>query len=75
MIVFIARSGPRSDRTPGTPAGLGYVEASIALALTMIGVNQSVALSIGHSGTARLALVAWWSVASSSYFLGARRAL
>ena len=46
MIVFIALGAAFLTAPPGTPAGLGYVEASIALALTMIGLNQSVALSV-----------------------------
>jgi glycosyltransferase 2 family protein len=46
MIVFIALGAAFLTAPPGTPAGLGYVEASVAFALTLLGVNQSVALSV-----------------------------
>jgi uncharacterized membrane protein YbhN (UPF0104 family) len=46
MVIFIALGAAFLTAPPGTPAGLGYVEASVAFALTLIGLNQSVALSI-----------------------------
>jgi uncharacterized protein (TIRG00374 family) len=46
MVVFIALGAAFLTAPPGTPAGLGYVEASVAFALTLLGLNQSVALSI-----------------------------
>jgi uncharacterized protein (TIRG00374 family) len=46
MVYFIALGAAFLTAPPGTPAGLGYVEASLAFALTALGVNQSVALSV-----------------------------
>jgi uncharacterized protein (TIRG00374 family) len=46
MIYFISLGAALLTAPPGTPAGLGYVEASLAFALTALGVNQSVALSV-----------------------------
>jgi glycosyltransferase 2 family protein len=46
MVVFIALGAAFLTAPPGTPAGLGYVEASVAFALTLLGVNQTVALSV-----------------------------
>jgi uncharacterized protein (TIRG00374 family) len=46
MVYFISLGAAFLTAPPGTPAGLGYVEASLAFALTALGVNQSVALSV-----------------------------
>lgn len=74
LIVFIALGAAFLTAPPGTPAGLGYVEASVALALTMIGLNQSVALSIAILDRA----ISFGSLVVGGlivYLLGARRAL
>lgn len=46
MVVFIAMAAAFLTGPPGTPGGLGYVEAAIALALTLLGLGQSAALSV-----------------------------
>jgi uncharacterized protein (TIRG00374 family) len=46
LVVFVALGAAFLTAPPGTPAGLGYVEASVVGALTLFGVNQSVALSV-----------------------------
>lgn len=46
MIVFIALGAALLTAPPGTPAGIGYVEASIAYAFTLLGVSPAVALSV-----------------------------
>ena len=46
MVVFIALGGALLTAPPGTPAGLGYVEATIAYVFTLLGASQSVALSV-----------------------------
>lgn len=46
MIGFIALAGSFLSAPPGTPGGLGYVEASMVLILTLFGATQSVALSV-----------------------------
>jgi glycosyltransferase 2 family protein len=46
MVAFIALAAALLTAPPGTPAGLGYVEAGLVLALTVLGANHSVALSV-----------------------------
>ncbi len=46
MVVFIALGGAFLTAPPGTPGGLGYVEAALAGALMLLGVPQAVAVSI-----------------------------
>jgi uncharacterized membrane protein YbhN (UPF0104 family) len=46
MVVFIALGGALLTAPPGTPAGLGYVEATLAYVLTLLGATQPVALSV-----------------------------
>lgn len=46
MIVFIALGAALLTAPPGTPAGVGYVEASIAYAFTLLGASPAVALSV-----------------------------
>ena len=46
MIGFIALAGSFLSAPPGTPGGLGYVEASMILLLTLFGATQTVALSV-----------------------------
>lgn len=46
MITFIALGAAFLTAPPGTPAGLGYVEASMVTALMLLNVAQPVALSI-----------------------------
>jgi uncharacterized protein (TIRG00374 family) len=46
MAVFIALAAAFLTAPPGTPAGLGYVEAGLVLALTILGASHSVALSV-----------------------------
>jgi uncharacterized membrane protein YbhN (UPF0104 family) len=46
MVAFIALGASFLTAPPGTPGGLGYVEASMASALTLLGVWQPVALSV-----------------------------
>jgi uncharacterized membrane protein YbhN (UPF0104 family) len=46
MVAFIALGAALLTAPPGTPAGVGYVEASIAYALTLLGVSPAVALSV-----------------------------
>jgi len=45
MIVFIALGAALLTAPPGTPAGLGYVEASISGALILFGVSPTAAVS------------------------------
>ena len=46
MVVFIALGSALLTAPPGTPAGLGYVEASIVYVLALLGAPQSYALSV-----------------------------
>jgi uncharacterized protein (TIRG00374 family) len=46
MVMFIALGTALLTAPPGTPAGLGYVEASMAYVLVLLGAHQSVALSV-----------------------------
>lgn len=46
MVAFIALGAALLTAPPGTPAGLGYVEGSIAYILTLFGAHQSVAVSV-----------------------------
>lgn len=46
MIAFIALGAALLTAPPGTPAGVGYVEASIAYAFTLLGVAPAIALSV-----------------------------
>jgi len=46
MIGFVALAGSFLSAPPGTPGGLGYVEASMILVLTLFGATQTVALSV-----------------------------
>lgn len=46
MIVFIALGSALLTAPPGTPAGVGYVEASIAYVFTLLGASPAVALSV-----------------------------
>ncbi|HEX5417325.1 MAG TPA: lysylphosphatidylglycerol synthase transmembrane domain-containing protein [Chloroflexota bacterium] len=46
MVGFIALAGSFLSAPPGTPGGLGYVEASMVLLFSLFGATQSVALSI-----------------------------
>jgi uncharacterized membrane protein YbhN (UPF0104 family) len=46
MVVFIAMAAAFLTAPPGTPGGLGYVEAAMALALTLLGLGQTAALSV-----------------------------
>jgi uncharacterized protein (TIRG00374 family) len=46
MVVFIAMAASLLTAPPGTPGGLGYVEAAMALTLTLLGLGQSIALSV-----------------------------
>lgn len=46
MVVFISGGAALLTAPPGTPAGVGYVEASIAYAFTLLGTSPAVALSV-----------------------------
>jgi uncharacterized protein (TIRG00374 family) len=46
MIAFIALAAAFLTAPPGTPGGLGYVEASMVLVFTLLGATQPVALSV-----------------------------
>ncbi len=46
MVMFIALGEALLTAPPGTPAGLGYVEATVVGALVLLHVNQTVALSV-----------------------------
>lgn len=46
MIGFIALAGSFLSAPPGTPGGLGYVEASMVLVLTLFGARQPIAVSV-----------------------------
>lgn len=46
IITFIALGAALLTAPPGTPAGLGYVEASISGALILFGASQTVAVSV-----------------------------
>ncbi len=46
IVTFVALGAALLTAPPGTPAGLGYVEASISGALILFGANQTFAVSV-----------------------------